>query len=308
MEVVFRAGGGIEQDALGLVAFGFGGGLQRGQFGAGAGHVYELQDFVVEERGTVQQPAFAEDLAGDHVLEAVAGELLADFFQGFEDVVDLLLDVRVGQEVVLLSVDGFVERAAIGLGEIVGDDHDDVEIRSADHAAGAFFGAGHAVGHLVGDVAGDQERRAAEQARFVGQVGHGHADAFAGQIDFFAGNGRGVRFERGSAGFERGLLVFEADEGVGEEFAADGGGEARIAGDGGVEPQIAAPGAAQDKTGRVAGAPERKDVSEIAGGGEFGAGERAAFGQEFREAGHERQYDARAAGRGAENGGQLRLV
>ena len=165
MEVVFRAGGGIEQDPLGLGAFGFGGGAQRVELGAGAGRVHELQDLVEQERGAVEQPAFAEDLAGDHVLEAVAGKLLADFLEGFENVVDLLLDVRMREEIVFLAIDGFVERAALGFGKIVGDDDDDVEIRAADHAAGAFFGAGHAVGHLVGDVAGDQESGVAEQAR-----------------------------------------------------------------------------------------------------------------------------------------------
>jgi hypothetical protein len=101
-----------------------------------------LHDFVEEEGGAVEELAFAEDLAGDHVLEAVEGELLADLVEGLEDVVDLLLVVGMGEEVVLLAVDGVVEGWPGGLGEVVGDDDDDVEVGAADHAGRSFFRGG----------------------------------------------------------------------------------------------------------------------------------------------------------------------
>lgn len=198
------------------------------EFGAHAGGVDEFHELVEEKGGAVEELAFAEDFAGDHVFEAVKGELVADFFEGLEDVVDFFLEVGVGEEIVLLAVDGVVEGLAGGFGEGVGGDDDDVEIGAAHHAAGTFFGTGDAVGHLVGDVAGDEEGGVLEDEGFVGERGEGHADAFAGEVEFFARNGGGDAFQIGGALFEGGLLAREAHKGVGEKFAADGGGKACV--------------------------------------------------------------------------------
>ena len=284
--MALAAGGGVAQEALGFGALGFGGGLEGLELGADAGGVDQPHEFFEEEGGAVEELAFAEDLAGDHVLEAVEGELLAHLGEGLDDVVDLLLVVGMGEEVVLLAVDGVVEGLEGGGGEGVGDDDDDVEVGAADHAAGAFFRAGDAVGHLVGDVAGDHEGGVAQEEGFVGEAGEGHAEAFAGEVELFAGDGGGLLFEGSGARGEGGLLAGKTDERVGEEFAADGGGEAGVAGDGGVEAHVAAAGAVQDEPGGMAGAPEREDVGEAAGGGEFGAGERAVACQDVRDGLH----------------------
>ena len=278
---------------FGGAALGLGRGFHGIEFLAHGRGGNELHEFVVKEGGAVKEPAFAENLAGDHVLEAVEGKLLADFIQGLEHVIDLLLVVGMGQEVVLLAVDGVVQDLPRGVGEGVGGDDNDVEVGTAHHAAGAFLGAGHAMGHLVGDVAGDHKSGILQDERFVGKPGEGHAEAFAGEVEFFAGDGGGQPFEFGGAGFEGGFLAGAAHKGVGEEFAADGGGEARIALHGGVEAHVAAAGAAEPQAGGMAGAPERQDVGEAAGRGQFGPGEGTGPGQDVGNVGHDaRKYGA----------------
>jgi hypothetical protein len=146
------------------------------------------------------------------------------------------------------------------------------------------------VGHLVGDVAGDHESGVAQDERFVGQAGKGHAEAVAGEVELRARDGGGIPLEFGGPDLEAVFLAGAGHEGVGEEFAPDGGGEARIAFDGGVEAHVATTSEAKLEAGNVAGAPELQDIGEAALRGEFGPGEGASPGQDVRNGLHAGQY------------------
>jgi hypothetical protein len=52
-----------------------------------------------------------------------------------------------------------------------------------------------------------------QEEGFVGEAGEGHADAFAGEIEFFAGDGGGLLFQFGRARGEGGFLAVEARRG-----------------------------------------------------------------------------------------------